>query len=194
MHRRELGCSLARAGSSTTVSIRVYRGTEVCISMHSASGNTQVKTASFTSNALGMCSYQGTAALSQAGSCPLCLRWQPQPFPNQAGCLGKAVSGSGSSSGGVTWMCQISSCSSGSCSHSPSYSMSRQISCPCHCSRHHWALQQGTLLQNTLQMPRDNTCNATSRENLNRLEKIKLWGIARFSRAMQKHDKDGPCK
>lgn len=52
---------------------------------------------------------------------------------------------------------------------------------PCHAkfpalvtaARHHWALQQGTLLQNTLKMPRDNACNATSRENLKRLEKIK---------------------
>lgn len=158
------------------VSVRVCRGTEVCITMHPVSGNTQAKTASvglFTSDVLGMCFYQGTATLSQAGSCPLCLCWQPQPVPNQAGCLGKAVSGFGGSSGRVTWMCQISSCSSGSCSRSPSSSMSHQISCPCHCIRHHWALQQEALPQNTLKMPRDKACNTTSREKLKSLEKIK---------------------
>lgn len=36
--------------------------------------------------------YNGIDTISQAGSCPLGVHKQPQPFPAQAGCLGKAVS------------------------------------------------------------------------------------------------------
>ena len=113
-----------------------------------------------------------TKTLSQAGSC-LCLRWQPQPFPIQAGCLGKAVTGSGSGSGGVTGMCQISSCSSGPCSCVSSYSMSCQVSCLCHCSKYHRALQGGMLPQSAQMIPRGKVCNITSKKKLKSLKRSK---------------------
>lgn len=55
-HERESGRGLARAGSSTMVSIRACRGTEVCRSMYPVTGNIQVKSASeelFTAMCLG---------------------------------------------------------------------------------------------------------------------------------------------
>lgn len=88
-HKHELGRGSGRAGSSAMVSIRVCRGTKVFRGMHPESQNPQVKSASeglFT-GIIWNVFYNG--AISQAGSCPLCLHRQPQPFPAQAGCWGR---------------------------------------------------------------------------------------------------------
>lgn len=142
-HKHELGRGSGRVRSSAMVSIRACRGMKGFRWTHPESLKPQVKSASeglFTAMYLG-CVLPWHRHNLPGRELPSVSPQAASALSSPAGCLGKAVSGSGRGSGRVTGMCQISSCSFGPHSYISSYSMSCQISCICHCSKHQHALQ-----------------------------------------------------